>query len=65
MAIIPLQMRMVYNIGACYDYTLDKGAIRDLLATLGVGVTGQYLEDVGRKLLGGLLGKLLQQVKGG
>lgn len=58
MAIIPLQMRMVYNIGARHGYSLDRGAIKELLATLGVGVTGQYLEDVGRKLLGGLLGKV-------
>lgn len=65
MAIIPLQMRMVYNIGSRYGYTLDKGAIRDLLATLGVGVTGQYLEEVGRKLLGGLLGKVGGKLLGG
>lgn len=58
MAIIPLQMRMVYSIGASHGYSLDRGAIKELLATLGVGVTGQYLEDVGRKLLGGLLGKV-------
>lgn len=60
-AILPLQMRMVYNIGKQYGYELDQGHIRELLATLGVGMTSQYLEQFGRKLLGGLFG----QVAGG
>ncbi|MDO5056804.1 MAG: TerB family tellurite resistance protein [Lautropia sp.] len=59
LAIIPLQMRLVYQIGESYGYTLDKGHIRDLLATVGIGMTSQYLEQAGRKLLGGLLGKKL------
>ena len=58
MAIIPLQIKMVYGIGKTYGYELDQGHIRELLATLGVGLTAQYLEQFGRKLLGGLLGKL-------
>ena len=57
MAIIPLQMKLVYGIGKTYGYELDTGHIKDLLATLGVGLTSQYLESAGRKLLGGLLGK--------
>jgi len=56
MAIIPLQMKLVYRIGQAYGYELDKGHITDFLATLGVGLAGQYLEQYGRKLLGGLLG---------
>ena len=56
MAIIPLQMRMVYRIGKAHGFELDSGHIKDLLATLGVGLTSQYLEQFGRKLLGGLLG---------
>ncbi len=57
LAIIPLQMRLVYQIGKSYGYELDRGHIKDLLAALGVGLTSQYLEEAGRKLLGGLLGK--------
>ena len=56
MAIIPLQMRLVYRIGKAHGYELDRDQITDLLATLGIGITGQYLEQVGRKLIGGLLG---------
>ncbi len=56
MAIIPLQMKLVYRIGKAHGYELDRDQIKDLLATIGVGLTGQYLEQVGRKLLGGLVG---------
>jgi uncharacterized protein (DUF697 family)/tellurite resistance protein len=55
MAIIPLQMKLVYRIGKSYGYELDRGHIKDFLATAGVGLTSQYLEQAGRKLLGGLL----------
>jgi uncharacterized protein (DUF697 family)/tellurite resistance protein len=58
MAIIPLQMRLVYRIGQAYGFELDRGHIKDFLATVGVGLTSQYLEQAGRKLLGGLLGKV-------
>ena len=56
MAIIPLQLRLVYRIGKAHGYEMDRSHAKDFLATLGVGLTGQYLEQFGRKLLGGLLG---------
>lgn len=58
-AIIPLQIKMVYRIGKAYGHELDQGHIREFLATVGVGLTSQYLEQFGRKLVGGLLGGLL------
>lgn len=58
MAIIPLQLRLVYRIGKSYGYELDRGHITDFLAAAGVGMTGQYVEQIGRKLVGGLLGKV-------
>jgi len=54
MAIIPLQIRMVYTVGQKYGFELDRGHIKDFLATLGVGMTSQYIEQFGRKLIGGL-----------
>jgi uncharacterized protein (DUF697 family)/tellurite resistance protein len=56
MAIIPLQVRLVHKIGKSYGYPMDMSHAKDFIATLGVGLTGQYLEQFGRKLLGGLLG---------
>lgn len=58
MAIIPLQMKMVYRIGHAHGFELDRGHVRDFLATAGVGLASQYLERFGRKLVGGLLGTL-------
>jgi uncharacterized protein (DUF697 family)/tellurite resistance protein len=58
MAIIPLQIKMVYVIGKAHGVTLDQGHIKEFIAAAGVGLTSQYLEQIGRKLLGGLLGKM-------
>lgn len=57
-AIIPLQMKMVYRVGKAHGFELDRGHVKDFLGTLGVGLTSQYLEQFGRKLLGGLLGQI-------
>jgi len=59
MAILPLQVRMVYRIGQAHGFELDQGHIKEFIATLGVGLTGQYLEQFARKLLGGVLGSVL------
>jgi len=65
MAIIPLQMKLVYRIGKSHGFELDRGHIKDFLATVGVGLTSQYLEQAGRRLLGGLLGKIGGGLLGG
>ena len=57
MAIIPLQMKMVYRIGQSYGFELDKGHIKEFLATAGVGMASQFVEQIGVKLVGGLLGR--------
>ena len=58
MAVIPLQMRLVYRVGKAYGFELDRGHVKDLFAALGVGLTSQYVEQIGRKLVGGVLGAL-------
>ena len=65
MAIIPLQVKMVYAIGKAHGVELDQGHIREFIAAVGVGLTSQYLEQFGRKLLGGLLGKVAGRAIGG
>ena len=64
MAIIPLQIRMVYNIGKAHGVELDQGHIREFIAAAGVGLSSQYIEQFGRKLLGGLLGKVAGRMGG-
>ena len=56
-AIIPLQVKMVHGIGKAHGVELDQGHIKEFIAAAGVGLSSQYLEQFGRKLLGGLLGK--------
>ncbi len=63
-AIIPLQMKMVYRIGARHGYTLSTGHIKDFLATVGVGMTSQVLENYARKFLGGLGKRFLGSMGG-
>lgn len=65
LAIIPLQMKLVHRVGLAYGYPLDSGHVKDFLATAGVGLTSQYLEQAGRKLLGGLLGRVGGGLLGG
>jgi uncharacterized protein (DUF697 family)/tellurite resistance protein len=65
MAILPLQMKMVYGIGKAYGYELDRGHIKDFAATLGVGLTGQFIEQIGRKLIGGLFKQVGGRLLGG
>jgi uncharacterized protein (DUF697 family)/tellurite resistance protein len=54
MAIIPLQMRLVYQIGKHYGFELDSGHVKDFLATVGIGLTSQVFEGFTRRLVGGL-----------
>jgi uncharacterized protein (DUF697 family)/tellurite resistance protein len=62
-AILPLQLRLVYQIGRHYGQQLDAEQIKDLAATLGLGAAAQVMEGVVRKLVGsaarGLLGGLI------
>jgi uncharacterized protein (DUF697 family) len=56
MAIIPLQMRLVYRIGQRYGHSLDRGHIGEFLAAAGIGMTSQVLEGYATKIMKGLLG---------
>lgn len=58
MAIIPLQMKMVYEIGQRYGFSLDRGHIKEFVAAAGVGLTSQVLEGYASKLAKGLLGRV-------
>jgi uncharacterized protein (DUF697 family) len=65
MAIIPLQIKMVYRVGQAHGVSLDQGHIKEFIAAAGVSLTSQYIEEFGRKLLGGLLGKAGGKLIGG
>ena len=63
-AIVPLQTKMVYRVGLSYGYTLDQSHVRELLATVGLGLTSQVVESYARGLVGGALGGMLGGVFG-
>jgi uncharacterized protein (DUF697 family)/tellurite resistance protein len=63
--ILPLQLRLVYQIGQRYGQKLDADQIKDLAGTLGLGAAAQMMEGVVRKLVGGVAGGLFGKLVGG
>jgi uncharacterized protein (DUF697 family)/tellurite resistance protein len=64
-AILPLQLRLVYQIGQRRGQKLDVNQVKDLAATLGLGAVAQGMESVVLKLVGGLAGGILGGLVGG
>jgi len=64
-AILPLQLRMVYQIGQRHGQKLDINQVKDLAATFGLGAAAQSLEGVAMRLIGGIAGGLLGGIVGG
>lgn len=58
MAILPLQMKMVWRIGKSHGFELDRSSIKEFLATAGIGFGSQVIEGFARKLIGGFGKKL-------
>ena len=64
-AILPLQLRLVYQIGQRHGQKLDVNQVKDLAATLGLGAVAQGMESVVLKIAGGIAGGLLGGLIGG
>jgi len=65
LAILPLQMQLVYQIGKRHGYELDRGHVKDFLGVAGVGMASQVLEGLARQLVGGLFGRVAGGLLGG
>jgi uncharacterized protein (DUF697 family) len=65
LVILPLQLRLVYQIGRTYGQQLDANQIKDLAGTLGIGAAAQAIEGVVSKLVRGVAGGLLGGIIGG
>jgi uncharacterized protein (DUF697 family)/tellurite resistance protein len=65
LAIVPVQTKLVYDIGRRYGYELDAAHARELLAAVGVGMATQVVERFARGVLGGALRGVLGGVLGG
>jgi uncharacterized protein (DUF697 family)/tellurite resistance protein len=59
LAILPLQLRMVYQVGQRHGQKLDLNQVKDLAATLGLGAAAQSVGGALMGLVGGLAGGLL------
>ena len=57
MAIVPMQMKMVYRIGQSYGFELDRAHAGEFLATAGVGMASQFVEQIGIKLVSRIVGR--------
>jgi tellurite resistance protein/uncharacterized protein (DUF697 family) len=58
LAILPLQMQLVYTLGKRHGFELDRGHVKDFLGVAGVGMASQLIEGFVRQLVGGLFGRL-------
>jgi uncharacterized protein (DUF697 family)/tellurite resistance protein len=58
MAILPLQMKMVWRIGKTFGHELDRSSIKEFIAAAGIGIGSQVIEGFARKLIGGFGKKL-------
>jgi uncharacterized protein (DUF697 family)/tellurite resistance protein len=65
LAIVPLQMRLVYRIGQDYGHSLDADQIKDLAGTFGIGAAAQVVQGMVGRVLGGLGRGLLGNMLGG
>jgi uncharacterized protein (DUF697 family) len=63
--VLPLQLRLVYQIGQRHGQQLDAAQAKDLAATLGLGAAAQAFEGVVMKVVGGIGGGLLGGLFGG
>ncbi len=63
-AILPLQMRLVYLVGREHGHALSTAHVKEFLAVAGVGMTSQVLEGYARKLFGKMAKKALGKTAG-
>jgi tellurite resistance protein/uncharacterized protein (DUF697 family) len=65
LGILPLQLRLVKQIGERHGQQLDASQIKDLAAVFGIGAAAQIMEKVVRNTLGGFVGILGRGALGG
>ena len=65
LGILPLQLRLVKQIGERHGQQLDASQVKDLVAVFGIGAAAQIMEKVVRNTLGGFVGMLGRGALGG
>lgn len=54
MVVLPLQLKLVYDIGNRHGVTMARDQVRELAAAFGIGATSQMVESLARRVLGGV-----------
>jgi len=54
LVVLPLQLKLVYEIGSRHGVTMGKDQIRELVAAFGIGATSQVVESLARRIFGGV-----------
>jgi uncharacterized protein (DUF697 family) len=62
---VPLQIRLVYQVGKQHGFELDRQHVIDFLGVAGVGLASQVIERFARQAAAGILGKLAGGFLGG
>lgn len=65
LGILPLQLRLVKQIGERHGIQLDASQIKELVGVFGIGAAAQIMEKMVRTSLGGLAGMLGRGMLGG
>jgi uncharacterized protein (DUF697 family) len=65
LGILPVQLKLVADIGAAHGHRIDTGHAKELLATVGLGLGGQAIEGFARRALGRLAGRFGGALVGG
>ncbi|MEQ1690601.1 MAG: DUF533 domain-containing protein [Gemmatimonas sp.] len=65
LGILPLQLRLVHQIGVRHGQQMNASQVKDLAAAFGIGAAAQMMEKVVRNALGGFAGMLGRGVLGG
>ena len=54
MLILPLQLKLVHDIGHRHGIRMGRDQLRELLMAFGIGATSQVVESFARRVMGGL-----------
>jgi uncharacterized protein (DUF697 family) len=65
LAILPIQLKMVYDISKRHGIEIDHQSVKDFGAALGIGAAGQILEAGLRRLLSSVVGSVSGSTVGG
>lgn len=52
--VLPLQLKLVYEVGQRHAVALDRGQVLELASAFGIGATSQVVESFARRLFGGV-----------